>query len=641
MSGHAWLLVPLLSGVALGCADPTTAGSGAPALDGQAYADGMGPPPDHAAPDWLLAPLAHGTWVDDEVDHGDFGFVRGWVDARVRDRRYHKRVFVEVAAPYPGAVMRTLHPMRYLSELGDGWQRWGTDSVEIFPDGGPRGSRLAGPVLYRLRMQEDPDGDGRDQVVVTAWAPLYGEGEPVAMGADPWAPGLASPALAEGADPTPEVAFTPFDDAGARVLSEIDRVIAAQRATPSERHTLHAAVFNINDPEIVDRLIAAHDAGVEVRLVTEATKLRPWRSWQTEDDRLLAHGVPLLGVRRSGSGAMHTKLALFDGRAVATGSFNWEVGSRSENHENMLLTRDEAVVGAYAERFEWLAGMVERPRARAADPAARVSVSWAPDEEPQRALGRLIDGARERIRVAMFTAKDVEYDEGGQRTSIFRKLGAAVDRGVEVEVLTDYGVAEAAEYFGVWSEDDPMDEWLASLGVKVVLADNPFGPYASMHHKFAVIDDAIVVTGAFNWYHDAAYLNDEDQLVWRDAGLAAEYTGELCDLMRRYDAAWDPTEWPAVTVHVEALHGATIWGDGVSLAGDLDALGGWDADAALALEPSAWPLWRGTVELPAGVRAEMKLVTRSAGGAVTWQIGDNRHHRVPVGTDEAVLRTDW
>lgn len=53
-------------------------------------------------------------------------------------------------------------------------------------------------------------------------------------------------------------------------------------------------------------MIAAHQTGVEVRLITEASKFSPVAYWQTEDDRLLAAGVPLLGVGRMGNGAMHS-----------------------------------------------------------------------------------------------------------------------------------------------------------------------------------------------------------------------------------------------------------------------------------------------------------------------------------------------
>jgi len=45
-----------------------------------------------------------------------------------------------------------------------------------------------------------------------------------------------------------------------------------------------------------------------------------------------------------------------------------------------------------------------------------------------------------------------------------------------------------------------------------------------MHQKFAVIDRKIVFTGSYNWTHSADSLNDENLLLFRDAGpLAEEY----------------------------------------------------------------------------------------------------------------------
>ena len=606
-------------------------------------ADGWGDgATDGQAPAWLLSPLGHDTWSEP----GSPSVVRAWVDARVQNRRLDKRVFVEVAAPYEeGPWMRLLYPAQYRGDLGDGYERWGTDAIEMWPEGGPHGHALAGAILYRLRMQEDPDHDGHDQIVVTSWAPLYGEpsAEIVEMDAsDPWRGGWRSPAraegLAEGLMETPKVLFAPFDDPGRAVIEEIDAIIAAQQADPEGRHTLHAAIFNINDPRITDRLIAAHEAGVEVRLITEGSKLRPAAYWQTEDDRLLAAGVPLLGVRRGGRAAMHDKFALFDGRRLATGSFNWEHGSSFENHENMLLTDAPDLVRAYARRFEALAGQVQGPRIDANDPEALRSVSFAPDAQPHVIMGQLIDSARETILTAMFTCKDVEYVENGRYTSVFRKLGEAVDRGVAVTVITDYGIAEAAEYFGRISEDDPMDEWLESLGVHVVRADNTMGRYASMHHKFSVIDAEIVITGAFNWYYDAAFLNDEDQLVWRDPTLAAEYTGEIADLLRRYDDSYRAEQWPQVTFHFAVEHRGTQLGDTVYVVGDLPELGAWSPAAGLALDGTDWPIWRGEIKLPAGVRMTFKPVTRQGNGRVLWRQGPDLRLRVPTDRDEHTIQ---
>ena len=627
------LLATVLVG---GCGNGSTSDGLRESSPKQGKADGLEDVADaHKAPDWLLAVDGYGTWTEPDETDNAFEVIHGWVDARVQNRRFDKRVMVEVAYPYGDAVMRTLHPARFKSDLGGGHENWGTDTVEIYPDGGPHGTDLSGPVMFRLRMQEDPDNDGQDQMVVTGWSVLYGDGDAWWPIPDPWAPGWASPERPSGEEPPlPEVLYTPFDDGALTVVAQIERVIAAKLANPEERHTIHAAIFNINDPRIVDRLIAAHQVGVEVLLVTEGRKLSPEAYWQTEDDRLLSAGVPLLGVRRAGRGAMHNKFVIFDGRVLATGSFNWEVGSSMENHENMLVTEEPELIAAYARRFETLAGQVQRPRYAAHEPAGTISVSFAPDEEPHRIMGDLIDQASDTLHIAMFTCKNVEYEVDGQTTSLFDKLAGAVGRGVEVIVITDYGIAEAAEYFGVMSEDDPMDEYLETLGVKVVLADNTFGQYSSMHHKFTVVDRQVAVTGAFNWYYDAAYLNDEDQLVWRNELLAADFAGEFVDLLRRYDPDYEAGHWPRVNLHFALHHEQTAFGDTVVLVGDLPELGSWDPNKGIALDGGAWPTWLGSLELPAGIRLEYKFATIQAGGGIIWHKGQNRTLRVPTDTTE-------
>ena len=573
---------------------------------------------DHAAgllaDPGLLAIEATGTWAEAGPDGTPV--TRAWVDARVANVRYHKRVLVEVLAPHPAGWARTIHPAAYEGDLGGGAERWGAETIELFGEGA---------AIARVRLQHDADGDGVDEMVMTPWRHLAGDGEVVPPDDDPWLE-VSSPAAPDGA-PT-EVAFAPFDDPGAVLLDELDRA----------RDTVHLAVFNVTDDELIDRLIAAHDAGVEVRVVFDGRKLRPWYDWYRGDDRLIAAGVPVLGAFRP-EGAMHDKIAIFDGRRVATGSFNWEPEARRDNHEAMFLTGDPELVAAYAARWTALAGGPLAPRSHATDPAAPVSVSFAPDEAPARILGRLIDGATRTIHVAMFTCKDVPYDDGGP-TSLFARLVAARARGVDVRIVVDHGIHEASEYHGIVSPDDPADEWLEARGIRVIRADNPRGPYASMHHKLAVIDGEVVVAGAFNWYFDAAYRNDEDQLVIRDPALAARVTGELVDLFRQYDPEWDPDEWPQVTVRFAVRDDRTRWGDAVAVAGDLAALGAWDPAAALALDPAAWPVWTGEVVLPAGVHLTWKAITRRGDGGIAWEPGEDRRLTVPTDDGEILIEID-
>jgi len=583
------------------------------------------------APTWLLDVEGHGTWTEQP------DVVNAWLDARVANVRYHKRVLVEVAAPYDEAWMRTLHVAESRETRHNGWERWGADTLEIFPTGGPNGAELTGDVVARVRFQHDLDGDGADEMLTTAWVSIHGNGAVAWPPDDVWTTDISSPANPPDEPAEPLALWSPYEDPGREVEDRIAAVIDAQLADPLGRHTLHAAVFNIDDPGIVDRLIEAHAAGVEVRLVFDGRKFRPYYEWYTGDDRLLEAGVPLLGVVRAG-GAMHDKIALFDGETAATGSFNWEWGARYENHELMLVSQQPDLVRAYARRFEALAGGVRLPREHAHDPADAVSVSFAPDEEPHRVVGALLDDAESTIHMAMFTAKDVQYVEDGQTTSLLTKLVEAHQRGVEVIAVIDHGIHEAAEYYGRVNEDDPTDEWLEDQGVTVIRADNPNGPYASMHHKYLTIDGEIAVLGAFNWYHDAAFLNDEDQVVWRDEQLAADLDAEFVDLLRRYDAGFDPDDWPRTTLAFDAYCDQTQWGELLRVVGDHAELGEWDPALGLPLDPSAWPSWTGDLSVPTGTRIDLKLVITGDHGAARWESGEDRHVRA-FGDDGVVETT--
>jgi phosphatidylserine/phosphatidylglycerophosphate/cardiolipin synthase-like enzyme len=49
---------------------------------------------------------------------------------------------------------------------------------------------------------------------------------------------------------------------------------------------------------------------------------------------------------------MHHKFALFDGRVLLNGSFNWTRSASENNHENLVLTTDVEQVKGFARQFE-------------------------------------------------------------------------------------------------------------------------------------------------------------------------------------------------------------------------------------------------------------------------------------------------
>ena len=570
----------------------------------------------------LIVLQGHGTWSETRITQSDIYEVhRLWVEAKVANFRYHKRILVEFDVPYQdGSRHRFLAPLSYASTYADGFERWSTDALSFYPNRGSK-NPLSGGVGIRLRAQHS-DHLNQEVVSATPWQAVKGFGAYHPPEDDPWTPSLNSPVSQRAEDEASTQAyFAPFDDIGAVLLTEIHGVMEDYQRAPHQRHTIHAAVFNLSDPELIEALIEAHELGVEVRLITEASKLQPWRTWMSADDRLLDAGVPILAVDRPGRGAMHVKVGLFNGKSVSTGSANWQAGARYQNHENLMLSTETPLIESYASYFQALSG---GPLIASHD----TRVSFGPSEPLHIQMGALIDQATESLQIAMFTAKHFSYWDGHQQASLFQKLVDAVSRGVEVTLITDHGIAEASEYYGVISEDDPTDEWLEAHGINVILADNMMGRYASMHHKFVIIDRAMVITGAYNWYYDASFLNDEDLLILEAPSLVERYGQEFMDLRWRYGAK----DHPLVDVEVEIVYPETQWGETLYLVGSLPQLGDWDPQHAIPLSSDHFPTWHTTLQLPAGVRFEWKLITQDSQGRRWWHAGENRQAQAPIGS---------
>ena len=61
----------------------------------------------------------------------------------------------------------------------------------------------------------------------------------------------------------------------------------------------------------------------------------------------------------------HDKFAIFDGRLLVTGSYNWTSSAEAWNYENALFLDDPALITRYAVRFErLLAGPAVTPTGR-------------------------------------------------------------------------------------------------------------------------------------------------------------------------------------------------------------------------------------------------------------------------------------
>lgn len=115
------------------------------------------------------------------------------------------------------------------------------------------------------------------------------------------------------------------------------------------KEKIDAAVYAINNDDIVKALKKAFDRGVKLRILTDRLQASNKSSKVKE---LKEYGV---NVRvHSRYKIEHNKFAVFDGERGMTGSYNWTEPATKKNSENCMFFEDEKAVKEYQERFNYL-----------------------------------------------------------------------------------------------------------------------------------------------------------------------------------------------------------------------------------------------------------------------------------------------
>lgn len=104
-----------------------------------------------------------------------------------------------------------------------------------------------------------------------------------------------------------------------------------------------------------------------------------------------------------------------------------------------------------------------------------------------------------------------------------RALEAAAARGVRVRLVLDRDKYE---------ETRSTRELLANSAIPFRLRFGRQGPGSKMHHKFAIFDGNVGITGSYNWTVESEEQNFENVLVLREAQRV-----EI--LQREFEALWE------------------------------------------------------------------------------------------------------
>jgi competence ComEA-like helix-hairpin-helix protein len=367
-------------------------------------------------------------------------------------------------------------------------------------------------------------------------------------------------------------------------------------AIATAQSTVNIAVQELRLPKIAQALVKRHQAGVKVQVILENTYNRPWSDFTAaevaklparERDRykegvklidrngdnqltpdeihqgdaiaiLRKAQVPILDDTADGSkgsGLMHHKFVVIDGRTLIVTSANFTTSDMHGdltasqtrgNANNLLKIEDSQLADLFTQEFNimWGDGPAGKPDSRFGvkkpfRPAQQVklgtttvSVQFSPTSATQPwsqtsngLIGQTLSTATKTVDLALFVFSE---------QSLANLLETHHQQGVQVRGLIDPGFAyryysEALDMLGVSlvnkceyeANNRPWQSPVATVGIPQL----PKGDV--LHHKFGVVDGQTVITGSHNWSEAANTHNDETLLVIDSPMVAAHYEREF------------------------------------------------------------------------------------------------------------------
>lgn len=137
-----------------------------------------------------------------------------------------------------------------------------------------------------------------------------------------------------------EIAFTSSKDCEYKIVDLINK----------SKKYIDVAVYSINNRQIVEALYNAKQRNVAIRILTDRLQASGKYSKVME-----MHEKGLNVKVHTKNKIEHNKFAIFDGKTVSTGSYNWTNAASDENSENCLfLLKAPDNIKVYQERFEEL-----------------------------------------------------------------------------------------------------------------------------------------------------------------------------------------------------------------------------------------------------------------------------------------------
>ncbi|MEY2983824.1 MAG: competence protein ComA [Cyanobacteriota bacterium] len=354
--------------------------------------------------------------------------------------------------------------------------------------------------------------------------------------------------------------------------------------------SIDLAVQELRLPRIAQALVAKQKAGVRVRVVLEniynqtildavnqskdGDRLQGYIAYidQNQDGTvsttesqqrdaiqiLRDHQIAVIDDTEDGTkgtGLMHHKFAIIDGKTLIVSSANFtpsgqygdfDAPATRGNANNLVVLNAPALAAYFTQEFNYLWGDgpggkpdslfgIHKPRRspkilKVGD--TNVAVKFSPDrratpyrETSSGLIARYLNQAQASIQLALFVFSEQTLADVIQQR---------FQTGVDVKALIDPSFAfryysEGLDLLGVTllnnceAEDNNRPWALATefMGVPNLAKGD------KLHHKVALIDDHLVITGSHNWSPAANHNNDETVLILDNPAIAAHYQREF------------------------------------------------------------------------------------------------------------------
>lgn len=155
-------------------------------------------------------------------------------------------------------------------------------------------------------------------------------------------------------------------------------------------------------------------------------------------------------------------------------------------------------------------------------------VYFTPSNECEDRIVAFLDHAKKTVYIAVYSITNTKIGEA---------IARAHQRGIEVKILTD-----AAQAF----VKGGLALHFKRCGIPIKLHT----VHKLMHHKFAVIDGIIVISGSYNWTHAASKRNSENCMFFSsEYDIADVFTHQFMKMWRENDQAKSDQKFAKKMMH--------------------------------------------------------------------------------------------